>query len=186
LLVDGKLKSISHSEFEDRTGLELCDKDGVLKEELPPIQRWLNRILALPIGLQNSIFDEFLSLVETRVSAARRLAGSMSVSRRSSVRHLDRRHTARTDPVSGATSHLLTIEIARRRTRSWSASCGSPTAMHRRLLINAKSGMVALQTRARSLMEEKEGTPIPRVEMMRPTRNEYMREHDLFDPPGRR
>jgi hypothetical protein len=71
-------------EFEDRTGLELCDKDGVLKEELPPIQRWLNRILALPIGLQNSIFDEFLSLVETRVSAARRLAGSMSVSRRSS------------------------------------------------------------------------------------------------------
>jgi hypothetical protein len=30
-------------------------------------------------------------------------------------------------------------------------------------------------------MEEKEGTPIPRVEMMRPTRNEYMREDDLHE-----
>lgn len=42
-----------------------------MKDELPPIQRWLNRILALPIGLQNKIFDEFLSLVETRVGGAR-------------------------------------------------------------------------------------------------------------------
>ena len=30
-------------------------------------------------------------------------------------------------------------------------------------------------------MEEKEGTPIARVEMMRPTRNEYMREDDLYE-----
>src|SRR3546814_7372376 len=51
--------------------LELVDKDGVLKDEMPPIQRWLNRLLALPIALQNSIFDEFLALIETRVSAAR-------------------------------------------------------------------------------------------------------------------
>lgn len=118
LLVDGKLKSISHSEFEDRTGLELCDKDGVLKEELPPIQRWLNRILALPIGLQNSIFDEFLSLVETRVSAARE-AGRLDVGVETilvdSATLIDDT-LLRTDPVSGATSHLLTIEIARRRT----------------------------------------------------------------------
>src|SRR3546814_15462136 len=70
-VVGGKLTSSWHSEFECRTGLELCDKDGVMKDELPPIQRWLNRILALPIGLQNKIFEEFLSLVETRVSAAR-------------------------------------------------------------------------------------------------------------------
>jgi hypothetical protein len=48
-------------------------------------------------------------------------------------------------------------------------------------MINRKSGKVALRTRARSLMEEKEGTPIPRVEMMRPTRNEYMREDDLYE-----
>src|SRR3546814_19558124 len=48
-------------------------------------------------------------------------------------------------------------------------------------MINRKSGKSALRTRARALMEEKEGTPIPRVELMRPTRNEYMREDDLYE-----
>ncbi|WP_349256420.1 strawberry notch C-terminal domain-containing protein, partial [Sphingobium sp.] len=185
LLVDGKLTSISHDDFEDRTGLELCDKDGVLKEELPPIQRWLNRILALPIGLQNSIFDEFLSLVETRVSAARE-AGRLDVGVETilvdSATLIDDT-LLRTDSVSGATSHLLTIEIARRRTpvtleRVLRIAESDSTAV---FLVNAKSGMVALQTRARALMEEKDGTPIPRFELTRPTRREYIREHELFE-----
>ncbi|CAH0357183.1 strawberry notch family protein [Sphingobium sp. CECT 9361] len=185
LLVGGKLTSISHAEFERRTGLELCDKDGVMKDELPPIQRWLNRILALPIGLQNKIFEEFLSLVETRVSAARE-AGRLDVGVETilvdSATLVDDT-VLRTDPVSGATSHLLTIEITRRRTpvsleRILRIADSDPTAV---FMVNSKSGMVALQTRARALMEEKEGTPIPRIELMRPTRHEYMREHDLYE-----
>lgn len=185
LLAAGKLTSTSLDAFQQRTGLELCESDGVLKDELPPIQRWLNRLLALPIGLQNRIFDEFLALVETRVSAARE-AGRLDVGVETilvdSAKQVEDT-LLRTDPVSGATSHLLTIEIAQRRTpislerimriaEADSAAC---------FLINGKSGKVALQVRARSLMEEKEGTPIPRVELMRPTRREYMREADLFE-----
>ncbi|MFL0588064.1 strawberry notch C-terminal domain-containing protein [Sphingomonas olei] len=185
LLVGGKLASISHNEFERRTGLELCDKDGVMKDELPPIQRWLNRILALPIALQNKIFDEFLSLVETRVSAARD-AGRLDVGVETilvdSATLIDDT-VLRIDPVSGATSHLLTIEIAHRRTpvsldRILHIADGDATA---EFLVNAKSGMVALQTRARALMEEKEGTPIPRFELLRPTRREYMREQEMSE-----
>ncbi|KEQ53769.1 strawberry notch-like NTP hydrolase domain-containing protein [Sphingobium chlorophenolicum] len=185
LLVGGKLTSVSHAEFEKRTGLELCDKDGVMKEDLPPIQRWLNRILALPIALQNKIFDEFLALVETRVSAARE-AGRLDVGVETilvDTATLIDDTLLRTDPVSGATSHLLTIEIARRRTpvsleRVLRIADNDGTADY---LMNAKSGMVALQTRARALMEEKEGTPIPRFELIRPTRPEYMREQELFE-----
>jgi len=185
LLVGGKLTSVSFAEFERRTGLELCDKDGVLKEELPPIQRWLNRILALPIGLQNTIFDEFLSLVETRVSAARD-AGTLDVGVETilvDTATLIDDTVLRTDPVSGATSHLLTIEIAHRRTpvslgRILTIADADATAT---FLVNSKSGKVALQLRARALMEEKEGTPIPRFELMRPTRREYMREQELFE-----
>lgn len=185
LLVGGKLTSVSHAEFESRTGLELCDKDGVMKDELPPIQRWLNRILALPIGLQNKIFDEFLSLVETRVSAARE-AGRLDVGVETILvdkATLIEDTLLRTDPVSGATSHLLTIEIEHRRVpvsleRILHIADNDATA---EFLINTKSGKVALQTKARALMEEKEGTPIPRVELMRPTRREYMREHELFE-----
>ena len=185
LLAAGKLSSTTLDDFQHRTGLELCDKDGVLKDEMPPIQRWLNRILALPIALQNSIFDEFLSLIETRVSAARE-AGRLDVGVETIL--VDKATllddvVLRTDPRTGATSHLLTIEIARRR---------NPVSLERILriadgdasagfMINRKSGKAALRTWARSLMEEKEGTPIPRVEMMRPTRNEYMREDDLYE-----
>lgn len=34
--------------------------------ELPPIQRWLNRLLALRIATQNAIFEEFLGLILAR------------------------------------------------------------------------------------------------------------------------
>src|SRR3546814_100393 len=71
LLFDGKLRSATLGDFQERTGLRLESEDGGLRDDLPPIQRWLNRLLALPIALQNAIFDEYLALIETRVAAAR-------------------------------------------------------------------------------------------------------------------
>ena len=185
LLAAGKLASTNLDDFQNRTGLELVDKDGVMKDEMPPIQRWLNRILALPIALQNNIFEEFLSLTETRVAAARD-AGRLDVGVETilvdTARLVDD-VVLRTDPGTGATSHLLTIEIERRRNpvsleRIMRIAEGDQSAA---FMINRKSGKAALRTQARSLMEEKEGTPIPRVELMRPSRNDYMRSADLFE-----
>lgn len=184
LLAAGKLKSIAIGDFETRTGLDLLESDGVLKEELPPIQRWLNRLLALPIALQNAIFDEFLALVETRVAAARE-AGTLDVGVETiqvdSANVLDD-VLLRTDPTSGATSHLLTIEIARRRhpvslERIERIAATDPEAG---FVINARSGKVALRTRARATMDP-EGLPVPRIELHRPTRREYLREEDLLE-----
>jgi hypothetical protein len=79
LLHQGKLTSIA-ADFCERTGLQL-EQEGCLTDNLPPIQRWLNRILALPIALQNAVFDEFLGLVEARIDAARK-APSTPASRR--------------------------------------------------------------------------------------------------------
>ena len=185
LLVAGKLGSVTLSEFEERTGLELLDSDGVLKDELPPIQRWLNRLLALPIHLQNQIFEEFLSLVETRISAARE-AGRLDIGVETIMVEdatIIDDTLLRTDPVSGATSHLLTIEIGRRRhpvslERILRIAEADPSAQY---MINGKSGKVALLVHARSLMGEEDGAPIPRVELMRPIRNEYHREADMFE-----
>lgn len=185
LLGAGKLASTDLEGFQNRTGLELVDKDGIMKDEMPPIQRWLNRILALPIALQNNIFEEFLALTETRVAAARD-AGRLDVGVETilvdTARLLDD-VVLRTDPGTGATSHLLTIEIERRRNpvsleRIMRIAEGDQSAA---FMINRKSGKAALRTQARSLMEEKEGTPIPRVELMRPSRNDYMRSADLFE-----
>ena len=184
LLDDGKLKSTTMADFCARTGLELQASDGVLKEELPPIQRWLNRLLALPIGLQNTIFDEFLALVETRVAAARE-AGTLDIGVETITADTARvtgDTLLRTDPLSGATSHLLTIEIARRKTpisleRILSlANCLDKAAF----VINARSGRVALRSRGKSWMNE-DGEPVLRIELQRPCRREYLREADLLE-----
>ena len=74
LLFTGKLEAVGLARFQDLTGLRIESADGGMVDDLPPIQRWLNRILALPIGLQNAIFDEFFGLVEARIDAARAVA----------------------------------------------------------------------------------------------------------------
>jgi len=184
LLVAGKLTSTNLADFTHRTGLELQDKDGVLKDDLPPIQRWLNRLLALPIGLQNLIFDEFLALVETRVAAARD-AGTLDVGVETmavdTATVLDDT-ILRTDAITGATSHLLTIEVARRRQpvsleRALRLADSDSTAV---FLHNGRSGKVALRTAARSGMTE-EGVAVQRVELMRPTRREYLAMDDMYE-----
>ena len=69
LLFSGKVAACSLAEFQDATGLSLTDEGG-LRDELPPITTFLNRILALPIALQNAIFEVFEQLLEARIEGA--------------------------------------------------------------------------------------------------------------------
>ncbi|WP_103727291.1 strawberry notch-like NTP hydrolase domain-containing protein [Novosphingobium sp. HII-3] len=184
LLHSGKLKSTNLTDFQSRSGLSITTEDGCLVEDLPPITRWLNRILALPIGLQNAIFEEFLGLVEARVAAARN-AGTLDVGVETIAADKARVISdvvLRTDERTGATSHLLSIEIER---------AVRPTTLERILaiadcvdkpsfLLNTKSGRVAFAERARSLMEDS-GELIERVVLTRPTRHEYKIAADLAE-----
>jgi P-loop containing NTP hydrolase pore-1/C-terminal domain on Strawberry notch homologue len=111
LLYNGKLQSITLADFEHISGLKLTDGSS-LKDDLPPIQRFLNRILAMRIELQNAIFDEFTGLMESRIDAAR-AAGTLDLG--VETIHADRLDiiddtVLRTDSKTGATSNLLTIK----------------------------------------------------------------------------
>jgi hypothetical protein len=184
LLYAGKLKSVSLGRFQQLTGLKLEGEDGALREDLPPIQRWLNRLLALRIALQNAIFDEFLGLVEARVAAALE-AGTLDLGVETvpvdSFEILDDR-IIRTDQRSGATTHLLRIELARRlrgmsleRLFELSASRSDAVPM-----LNRRSGKAALRVNARSLLSE-EGLPIARYELIRPVKREHLSRDRLSD-----
>ena len=183
LLFDGKLRSATLGDFQDRTGLRLESENGGLRDDLPPIQRWLNRLLALPIALQNAIFDEYLALIEARVSAARD-AGTLDVGVETLLVdgfEIAEDRIIRTDPVSGATTHLLRLEIARRlkpltAERVLALRAARADAQP---LVNSKSGMVALRLNARSLMTS-DGTPVQRYELIRPTRSDHL-PRDLFE-----
>jgi predicted RNA methylase len=183
LLYAGKLRSATFERFQQLTGLRLGDESGGLREDLPPIQRWLNRLLALRIELQNAIFDEFLGLVEARVAAALE-AGTLDLGVETVAVEdfaiLDDK-VVRTDRRSGATTHLLRIELARRARplrleRLLERFAMRPGAVR---MVNSRSGKAALRIGARSLMSD-EGLPIDRYELVRPLR----REHILCDRLG--
>jgi hypothetical protein len=182
LLATAKLKSTTLSEFQRMSGLELTDQDGVLREDLPPIQRWLNRILAMKIAVQNAIFDEFLTLVETRVSAAKE-AGTFDIGVETvavEACEVLSDTVIRTDSVTGATSHLLELSLTQRR-KVLSLERVLKMASYEEqplFLRNDKSGKVALGIAAPSHMDE-EGHMIRRYELVRPLRSEYLRADRL-------
>jgi len=177
LLFAGKLASVTFEQFQALTGLKLEGEGAGLRDDLPPIQKWLNRLLALRIGLQNAIFDEFMGLIETRIAAARE-AGTLDLGVETvpvdSFEIRDDR-VLRTDPGSGATTHLLRIELARR-LRPMSIERVLEIGRARRhavTMVNARSGKAALRVGARSLMSE-EGLPVARYELIRPLKREYL------------
>lgn len=170
LLHAGKLTSIAFADFCERTGLKL-EHEGALVDNLPPIQRWLNRILALPIALQNAVFDEFLGLVEARIDAARK-AGTFDAGIETLIADrltIIEERTLRED-ANGAATQLLTIEA------QWAPQV---TAYHDiarraasvedrvRLLRNGRSGRVALLLPDRTRLLD-DGAPIASFTLHRP------------------
>src|SRR5215467_8150103 len=69
LLVRGKIEGCSLQTFEDATGLKLTDANGI-RDDLPPITTFLNRLLALTIDLQNVLFTVFEQLLTVRIEGA--------------------------------------------------------------------------------------------------------------------
>ena len=184
LLHAGKIRSVSFGTFQELTGLRLEGEGGGLHDDLPPIQRWLNRLLALRIALQNAIFEEFLGLIEARVAAARE-AGTLDLGVETvpvdGFEILEDR-VIRTDPRSGATTHLLRVELARRLRpmsleRLLALRAARPDAMP---MFNARSGKAALRLNARSLISD-EGVPVARYELLRPTRRDYLQRDLMAD-----
>ena len=114
LLAASKLESVNLQQFQDITGLNLLDQDGCLKDDLPSIQRWLNRLLAMRIETQNAIFEEFAALVQQRVQAAVK-AGTYDHGVETLVvdeAEIFENTLIRTDPITQAETHMVQLRVA--------------------------------------------------------------------------
>jgi hypothetical protein len=169
LLYAGKIEDCSLGGFEAATGLKLTDANG-LKDELPPITTFLNRLLALKIDLQNVVFTAFEQLLTARVDGAI-ASGTYDVgleTLQADSLVVSSRRTIFTHPVTAARTELLTI-AQRDRPKPLSldgalALLSDPCAC---LLVNDKSGRAAVQIPALSLMAD-DGDVEKRVRLMRP------------------
>ncbi|MBN8984965.1 MAG: strawberry notch C-terminal domain-containing protein, partial [Rhizobiales bacterium] len=169
LIVRGKVEGCSLGRFESATGLKLTDDNGI-KDELPPITTFLNRLLALTIELQGVLFTAFEQLLDAKVAGAIASGvydvGLETLTAESFV--VAERTTIYTHPATGAQTRLLTITERRR---------NQPTTLdtaldwlddpHARLLINARSGRAAVQVPAPSIMLN-DGEIERRVRLIRP------------------
>ena len=70
-LVRYGIDGISAAEFMDYTGLKLQNSDGSYREELPKMNTFLNRLLALTIEIQNRLFENFEARIHQRISEAK-------------------------------------------------------------------------------------------------------------------
>ena len=184
LLASGKLKSTTLKDFERTTGLSITDQDGILSEDLPPIQRWLNRLLAMRIATQDSIFEEFMALVETRVDAAK-TAGKYDIGVETILvesAEILSDTIVRTDPVTQATTHILEMILKRRRQIKDYAYLEQIMLFEqdRVFLYNEKSGKPALSVPTWSHMDD-EGRRIRRRQLVRPSRNQSINEDELAE-----
>ena len=65
----GNIVAWSLADFEEATGLKLV-YEGNLKEDLPPMPQFLNRLLALPIAEQNQLFGALETRIEANIEIA--------------------------------------------------------------------------------------------------------------------
>jgi predicted RNA methylase len=170
LLYGDKIVGCSLQAFEDATGLRLTDGDGSLREDLPPITTFLNRLLALTIALQNTLFGVFEDLLRARIEGA--IASGIydlgvETVRAESLIVVDRRPIYR-HKATGAETQVFTI-ARRDRNRPFTLAEALARAQDPRavLLVNDQSGRAAVQVPAPSVMRD-DGEVERRVRLLRP------------------
>lgn len=169
LFARGKVEGCSLQMFEDATGLKLTDDTGV-KDELPPITTFLNRLLALTIELQGVLFTAFEQLLNARIEGAI-ASGSYDVgleTLRAESFVVTCRQTIHVHPGTGAEAGLLTItQRQRNRPVTLDEALDQLADPRAKLLINERSGRAAVQIPSASVMLD-DGEIERRVRPIRP------------------
>jgi len=169
LIACGKVDGCSLQAFEDATGLSLMDLGG-LRDELPPITTFLNRLLALTLELQGVLFEAFEALLQARIDGAI-AAGVHDVGletlRAESFTVLGRTVIHRHEGTGAVTTLLAIRERRRNRPVTLGKALQRAADGNARLLVNARSGRAALQIPARSVMLD-DGAIEERIRLLRP------------------
>ena len=163
----------SLSRLEELTGLSLLDGSGNLKQTLPPMTQFLNRILALRIDSQNSIFSELETRIDANIAQAIEhgtfetgvetlRADSFSITNTETLKTYGTGETTLVELLQRDVLRPTPADEAREIASRSPAAPGFP-----KLVINKRSGFAAVVASARSLVDDN-GRIIPRLRLIRP------------------
>ena len=181
----GSIEGWNVERFQKSTGLKIVHEGG-LKDDLPPMPKFLNRLLALPIAEQNQLFAELEKRIASNIEAAIE-AGSYEVGVETVTADsltIAGRETLFEHPGTGAATEL--VEIVRRdRLVPLTADAaleigeGDPGPDGKpRLAVNARSKRAAVILPAASRMLDDGGVK-ERVRLIRPATAETMARAEL-------
>ena len=188
-LAGDRCEAMPYATFEDWTALRLLASDGALLDELPPIQRYLNRLLALPIAMQDALFAALAEKIEAQTEAAR-AAGTLDLG--IETLRADRVRVVAEDdlwtcPRSGSVTRAVTLETetalhvpsAQAALAAWGGRLGP--------MRNAASGKAALLSR-RAFQVMDDDTLVWMRELRRPTGRASLTEDEFaasrWEPVG--
>jgi predicted RNA methylase len=171
----GTVEGWSLATFEIKTGLSLTDKDGALlpADKAPPITTWLNRVLALRIADQNSLFATFDTLLTSIVERAT-ASGLLDKGLEDVVAdqlEVVSEEVIRTDTVTGAQTTLMAFDLKMRRDVTTAdealADTGHLDACAVGYAVNRKSGRAALVVRGLTTTDDQDRL-VKAVRLIRP------------------
>ncbi len=167
--------------FENATGLRVAATEGGMLEELPPITTFLNRVLALPIALQNQFFELFEELLEVRIEAAI-ASGTYDVGLETVTAEsltVTGRHVLQTHARTGAATSLVTIKREdRNEPMSLEDALHLAKTSKSPFLVNRQSGRAALAAPASSITLD-DGSVEERVRLIRPMSRDAVAKEKL-------
>ena len=176
-LAYGSVEDWTLEAFQTKTALRLLDGDGGLKtlDELPPMHTFLNRLLALRIADQNSLFatfDAILTSIVERAQASGQLDHGMEDLVAEDLEILSE-EVIRADASSGAETRLVHMALRSRRRLVTSEQVLQqvdqlqPKALE--YVINRKSGSAGLVEHGLTTTDDKDQL-VKAVRIRRPTK----------------
>ncbi len=181
----GRIQGWNAERFQESTGLKIVHEGG-LKDDLPPMPKFLNRLLALPIAEQNQLFAELEARIAANIEQAIE-AGSYEVGVETVIADslaVAGRETLYEHPGTGAATEL--VEIVRR-DRLVPLSTESALEIggrdpgpdgKPRLVVNTRSKRGAVLLPAPSRMLDDGGVQ-ERVQLIRPATRERMAQAEF-------
>ncbi|HEX7943619.1 MAG TPA: strawberry notch C-terminal domain-containing protein, partial [Phenylobacterium sp.] len=176
-LIWGSADCMTADAFATKTGIRLFDDDeprGL--DDLPPINTWLNRVLALRIADQNAIFEDFQAILDSlleRAAQAGALDRGIEDIAAADVT-LTSEEVVRRDPVTGAETKLLAFDVRTRRdvmSADDAVACAPMSAST--FYLNSQTGDAAIVQRGVTLTDS-DGRLTKGVRLFRPLKRETM------------
>jgi predicted RNA methylase len=171
-LFTGQVEAMDRQAFEAKTGLSLADHEGNLRasDDLPPMNTFLNRLLALRIEDQNGLFaafDAILAGILERASASGALDRGMEDIVADDLEVLGE-EVLRTDVATRAETRLVRFAVrTRRQLISADEALAGQDAAARMMAVNSKSGRAALVVRGLTTTDDNDRL-IQAVRLIRP------------------